>query len=183
MNNNNNNFYKVDHLYNKPNLGTFIPSQHLSTTTKTNNRSSKIGALIDKFQNPQRTPHEPSVAASSSVSYHEKISKILTNWQQLQEEKKTYQKQQQQQQQQNDFDRIMEEVLEYQLKELEREEEKQSKLIEQVIEEQLGQEYQNKLTNDCTEGHLEQLRQFDELERALEECNTYEKDPQFNKVN
>lgn len=159
------------------------PHPHLSTATKMNNRSSKMAAMIDKFQNPQRTSNEPSVAPSSA-SYHEKIKNILTNWQQLQEEKKTYQKQQQQQQQQlDDFDRIMEEVLEHQLKELEREEEKQSKLIEQVIEEQLGQEHQNKSTNDYTEDHLEQLRQFDELERAVEECNTHEKDQQSNKVN
>jgi len=164
----NNNFYKVNHLYNAQHPWLSVPSQHGSTTTaRIHTHFPKIAATIAKFRNRQQTnSNEPSVASSSpSSSYWEKINQILTNWQQLQKQKKAYQEQQQ-----NEFDQIMEEVLEHQLKELESEEEKQSNLIQQVIEEQLEHEYhEKKSTKDDKEDHLEQLQQFEELETILED--------------
>ena len=159
---NNNNFYKVNNLYNAQQPWLAVPSQHGSTTTTTarmHTRFPKIADTIAKFQNPQQTTaHEPSVASSSSP-YREKINQILTNWQQLQTQKKAYQEKQQ-----SEFDQIMEEVLEHQLKELESEEEKQSNLIQQVVEEQLKHEYHEKRsTKDDKEDHLEQLEELETM--------------------
>lgn len=184
--NSSNNFYKIDHRYNKRNSDMCLPFQHSAgatpstTSTKVNNRSSTMKAMIDKFEKPQRTSQKSSVALSSSpASYQEKISQILTHWQQLQKEKKVCQEKQQPPPS-NEFDRIMEEVLEHQLQELEREEEKQSKSIERIIDEQLENEHQIKLINSHKEDHLTQLH---ELKMMFDECHVHEKSQASNKVN
>jgi len=126
-----------------------------------------------KIENNQSTPDQ-----SNESSYHDKISKILTRWQQLQKEMKVYQQQQHKhqvpfvagmKQEKDDFDRIMEEDLENQLKELELQEEEQYKLMEQAIEEELQQQYQSNSIDDFEEDHIEQLMQLHELERIIEE--------------
>jgi len=150
-----------------------VPSQDRSqTTARINTRSPKIAAFVHKIENRQQTMNEPSIESSSS--YHDKIKKILTKWQQLQNEKKLYQ-QQQEQQKQDEFDRIMEENLENQLKELERQEEDQYKLIEQLIEEQLEHEYQTNPTDNLEEEYNKQLKQFQELETIIDKEEQEEK--------
>ncbi|CAF1474845.1 unnamed protein product [Rotaria sordida] len=93
-----------------------------------------------------------SANESTKISFRQQIETFLTRWHQLQGQKNQCQQEQQKQYlsnfnqkeqkpwQCNDFDRIMEEVLENQLKELEREEDEQYRLLELSLDEKLKQQ-------------------------------------------
>jgi hypothetical protein len=136
-----NKIYKINHHYNANNAWMTFRPQHRQYSSRT-------------------------TASVQQPSYRGKINTILAQWRQIQQEKKQCQQQQQkpmvQTRKQDDFDRIMEEDLENQLKELERQEEEQYKLMEQAIEEQLEQDH-------CDE-------QIDELEQQLKQIEDEEEE-------
>ena len=122
-----------------------------------------------------------TIPSSNVGSFYTQARNILAQWQELQEKKVQYQKQQQQQEEHSirvgfwgekhqnydDFDRIMEEDLEYQLKELERQEVEQYQRMEQTLEEQLQQQQHQK-------NSTEQMAEFEhycmELLKQSEHC-------------
>ena len=126
-------------------------------------QSSKTATMID-------TDKKQHAIGSS---FHGKINTILKQWHQLQQEKKQCQQQQQQTQllpekksyQYDEFDRIMEEDLENQLKELERQEDEQCKQMEKAIEEQLEQDQHSEHMDAFEQNYIEQFKQIEELER------------------
>ncbi|CAF1623635.1 unnamed protein product [Rotaria sp. Silwood1] len=133
-------------------------------------------------------------------SYHPKIETFLSRWRQLQEEKNQCQKQQEQniqqldqkpqeQWQRDDFDRLIEEDLENQLKELERQEDEQYRLLEQSLEEELKTEqcsvsiqpFQHDFSKELHHMAIliqseqnEQQQQYDTVLKALEKYKQYD---------
>ncbi|CAF3873643.1 unnamed protein product [Rotaria sp. Silwood1] len=133
-------------------------------------------------------------------SYHPKIDTFLSRWRQLQEEKNQCQKQQEQniqqldqkpqeQWQRDDFDRLIEEDLENQLKELERQEDEQYRLLEQSLEEELKTEqcsvsiqpFQHDFSKELHHMAIliqseqnEQQQQYDTVLKALEKYKQYD---------
>ena len=127
-----------------------------------------------------------TIPSSNVGSFYTQARNILAQWQELQEKKVQYQKQQQQQEEHSirvgfwgekhqnydDFDRIMEEHLEYQLKELERQEVEQYQRMEQTLEEQLQQQqHQKNSTEQMAEFEhycMELLKQSEQLQQRIE---------------
>ena len=141
--NNRNNFYKVNHCYNTNNLS--VPTSHFAM-----NNSQQV---LDQ--------------QSNESSYYKQLDSVLKQWRQLQDEKK---RRQQQHYQYDEFDRIMEEDLGNQLKELERQEAEQTKLMEQMVEQQLlEQDNYDEHLDKFKEQYIEQLKQIEEFEQPIEE--------------
>ncbi|CAF1164170.1 unnamed protein product [Rotaria sordida] len=85
-------------------------------------------------------------------------------WSDLQQQKQEWKKQQAQlyqQQQQDDFDRIMEEYLWYQLNELQRQEEAQYNLMEKLIQQQVQREHV--IIDEKKTSNMNNVEQFDRL--------------------
>ncbi|CAF1076605.1 unnamed protein product [Rotaria magnacalcarata] len=155
-----NTFYKIDHHYNpKINISQYHPHLQQQQQSHTTNWSGK----------------------SNVKSFREQIDKALTRWHQLQQDKLQYEQQNQQHEQQKqiqyhddkqiktcptiDFDQIMEEDLENQLKELERKEEEEYLLLERSLEEQLKQEEYNKDINEFEADYVKQLEYIEILQK------------------
>ena len=155
--NNRNNFYKVNHCYNTNNLS--VPTSHFAM-----NNSQQV---LDQ--------------QSNESSYYKQLDSVLKQWRQLQDEKK---RRQQQHYQYDEFDRIMEEDLGNQLKELERQEEEQSKLMEQIVEEQLlEQDNYDEQMDKFKEEYIEQLKQIQEFEQSDEEQEKQQQQQQLQRRN
>ena len=153
-----NNVYKVDHRYNP--TPSWLPS---------------------RFRN-----HQPVATATSSScvlsSYRGKISDMLVQWNQLQKEKRQCEQKQVQSLSEkrpkqplcDEFDRIMEEDLENQLKALERQEEEQYKVLETSLQEQLQDNHPKENTAELTMDYRKQLEQIDVLKQFEEESEEKE---------
>lgn len=86
-----------------------------------------------------------------AVMSHTQLNQLLTKWQELQ------------QQQNTEFDQIMEDDLEYRLKQLEQEEEEQYQHIEQVLELKLQEPEKNREELDEFERYcMKLIEEFDE---------------------
>ncbi|CAF4652768.1 unnamed protein product, partial [Rotaria sp. Silwood1] len=187
------------------------PKSNPKTTKKAVVKKEKPLATISK-NNPVNDPilstspqgmRAATISSSQELrknSYHPKIETFLSRWRQLQEEKNQCQKQQEQniqqldqkpqeQWQRDDFDRLIEEDLENQLKELERQEDEQYRLLEQSLEEELRteqcslsiQSFQHDFSKELH--HMatliqseqnEQQQQYDTVSKALEKYKQYD---------
>ncbi|CAF2136087.1 unnamed protein product [Rotaria magnacalcarata] len=136
-----NTFYEIDHHYN-PKINIFQQQSDITNWS----------------------------GQSNVKSFREQIDNVLTRWHQLQQNKLTYEQQKQIQYHNDkqiktcptiDFDQIMEEDLENQLKELEREEEEEYLLLERSLEEQLKQEESN---TDIYEFEVDYVKQLEYIE-------------------
>jgi hypothetical protein len=179
-----NNFYKVNNRYNTKNVSILLPSetqQQQQPTTGIHTTWSEIAAAATSvyIENKSQTLKNQLVESS----YQEKINKILTTWQQIQQEKKQQiqlAEKKQQKQENVEFHRIVHEELENQLKRLECQEEKQYQLMEQLIKEQLEQEYQTDPNEIREEDYIDELKQFEQLETIIEQEQERD-DTQFRK--
>ncbi|CAF1265558.1 unnamed protein product [Adineta steineri] len=166
-----NTYFKIDHRYNKK--PQYVPSSssfrqdNKQTIVPTMSQSSDIVSVVGI--NNKNKP---------VTSFRCQIHDVLQEWQRLQQEKKKYEQQQQAERKRpgfwgdknqvyDEFDRIMEEDLENQLKELERQEEEQYKRAEQILEEQLQKNPNNNEENDEFERYcMELLEEYEKKEVA-----------------
>ncbi|CAF1317233.1 unnamed protein product [Adineta steineri] len=179
-----NTYFKIDHRYNKK--PQYVPSSssfrqdNKQTIVPTMSQSSDIVSVVGI--NNKNKP---------VTSFRCQIHDVLQEWQRLQQEKKKYEQQQQQQQQSerkrpgfwgdknqvyDEFDRIMEEDLENQLKELERQEEEQYKRVEQILEEQLQKNPNNNEENDEFERYCMELLEEYEKKEVVEQMRIIPQD-------
>ncbi|CAF2087090.1 unnamed protein product [Rotaria magnacalcarata] len=123
----------------------------------------------------QQQSHTTNWSDQSNVkSFREQIDKGLMRWHQLQQDKLKYEQQKQIEHHDDkqiktcpiiDFDQIMEEDLENQLKELERQEEEEYLLLERSLEEQSKQEESNKDIKEFEEDYVKQLEYIEILQK------------------
>lgn len=133
---------------------------------------------VNHNYNPINPWLSPLKTSTSSPSFREQIDKILTRWHQLQYQKQNFLHEKPSDTTKNsntivpceliDFDRIMEEDLEYQLQELERQEEEQYQLLEQSLEIQLQQEETTMVMQDFEQEYVRLLEHIENLKKLKE---------------